>query len=269
MAKLSRRQRKENLKKKVNKEKRKTPNEEGYISKKTEYCWLHRYHKVAGGYVCAKCQHFTETIEAEQALEKYFSSRTEYKVSEVKELAQKIEKVAWYTNTRGQRIEMVVGPADDIQSIIGAYVSWWVIFEINEDGSFPELSLSGRTKKIERDEELEKKPDGWLDRIEAEWIITGVSTGKSKAEDLELVLWKSQKREDVSPRCDRWYYEMADGRTHVYSVWKYWDYEFYRNPWGYRSSPWIAISYRVYGSDKKLEKVVVMERDGKRYSLVE
>ena len=81
MAKLSRRKRKEfeeqsigrrNLKK----ERKKTVNEEGYVPKRLRVCREHDYQIDGSGYVCSNCQHHVENTLMEDALRKYFSSKT-------------------------------------------------------------------------------------------------------------------------------------------------------------------------------------------------
>ena len=277
MAKLSRRKRKELEEKSIDrrnlkKERRKTINEEGYVPKRFRVCREHDYQvDESSGYVCSNCQHHVENTLMEDVLRKYFSSKTVYKVSEIRELAKNLKEVSWYYNTRGQRIVHQVEPVKDLQWVIEKYGNWICGIEINEDGSFPELKLSPKIKKIDRELQWESLSEEQIERLEAEWVIDGVSSGYSFDDELVMEQWYTEKYNRKRLIASKWYYETEDGKILVYTVWRYkqWRMSFFDDHIMDEKSPWLFISQCVYSKSGKFEKIVVKGRGGVSYTLME
>lgn len=268
MAKISRKKRKKlaeaGAKSPVmKKEKRRTPNEEGYVSKRSQHCWNHQYQmKDNGDYVCSNCQYRTKDISTELALQEYFSSRTEYKVSEIKELMHGLRMISWYRNTRGQRIYYPAKEVKDVAGVLQHYKGRELFLDINEDGSFPKFEANGRMRNVECEKTFDIRQDDWLEQIEANWKADMIRYTYSA----EFTTIDSRK-EQISV-C-RWYSEMPEGKTYVYEIWRCQPYKFVacRLP-AFIKSKTYAKQY-IYRTDKSLEMVVCRDSDGKIYSLSE
>ena len=261
MAKLSRRKRKKLAEnglneKNLKQERRKTPNEEGYVSKRSHSCWTHEYQSDKNGnYVCSICGYRTKDLSVENALQEYFSSRTDYKISEIKELMQGLRKVAWYRNTRGQRIYYPIEEVTDVSDVMIHFGNIYFIFDINDDGSFPELeSKMSDRKRVKCEKVLDIRNDDYMKLLKENWIQDNVrNTCSSERAVIECDLKKLRKRVEIS----KWYCEATDGKIHIYDVWKKLlrfssledvEYDF-------------TIKQYVYGKDNKLEEIIYRDQD--------
>ena len=268
MAKLSRKKRKKlaeaGLKSPtVNKERGKTPNEEGYISKRLHQCWNHTYQKDENGdYVCSECQYRTKDISAELALQEYFSLKTDYKVSEIRELMRGLRKISWYQNTKGQRIECQSEEVKDVAGILLHYKGGEFLLDIDENGSFPKLEVNSRMRNVEYEKTFDIRQDDWLELIEANWkadMVRYTYSSEYKAID---------SRKDQISVC-RYYSEMLDGKTYVYEIWRCQPYIIKPCSLSVMIKPKIFAKQYIYRTDKTLEIVVWRDSEGKTYSLSE
>lgn len=232
------------------------------MPKRLHFCWEHQYQlEENGDYVCSICGYRTKDLSAEQNLQEYFSAKTDYKLSEIKELMQKLHMVSWYRNTRGQRIEYAVEEVKDVVSILIHYGRVQFIFDVNEDGSFPKLKLYGSYRKVECEEVFDIRQNDWLEQIEANWTVDQKRYRYSS--DFEL----SESLRNQSSIC-RWYSELSNGKIYVYQIWK--DQCYCGDYWmPMIVSSEICAKQYIYQEDKSLELIIYRDSDGESYSLSE
>jgi len=259
MKKLCRKKRKElNVSMKDSKSKkvrRKTPNEDGYVSKRSHSCWKHEYQQEENGeYVCGICGYRVKDLLAEDALKDYFSLRTEYKISEIKELMQGLCKISWYRNTRGQKIYYPAEPVTDLCGVITHFGTWCFITDANNNGSFPPLNMDKKLKKIEYDSSLDIRADDFIERINVNW-----KPDKSRNLYRADVAYDWNRVLRGHLEIKSWYCETADGKTYVYNVWK----EIMMLDSGINMhNNNFYIKLYVYGENKELEEIIYRDQDG-------
>ena len=260
MAKLSRRKRKEIAVSEKNFsikriERNKTPNENGYISKRSHSCWKHEYKQEENGeYVCGICGYSVKDLSAEDALRDYFLSRTEYKISEIKELMQGLCKISWYRNTRGQKIYYPTEPVNDLCGVITHFGTWCFIMDVNDNGSFQPLNLDKKLKKIEFDASLDIRADDFIERIIVNWK-PDKSRNLYRAD--ESCDWTRVLRGRLE--MSSWYCETADRKTYVYNIWK--EIKMLDSGINMHNNNFYIKLY-VYGENKELEEIIYRDQDG-------